>query len=101
MTHRVDITRIRIGQSGPRYRVDYAGRVLVDSSRTPALDACRALLARGVTGLLETYQGGSAFASMRIDIERGAKLTVSEGQKIAPRFTRWAPFNSNVFVEAA
>ena len=53
MSHRIDIEPIRVGDRGYRYRVTFAGSVLIKNTRNPEYDACRALLAKGVTGRLE------------------------------------------------
>ena len=47
--HRIDITLRNHGQSGPHYRVVYAGQILVESTKEPLFDACRALVALGYT----------------------------------------------------
>jgi hypothetical protein len=52
--------------------------VLVEGCLTPALDACRALVVRGITGRFETWREGVPYACMRGDIEKAAKLDVSE-----------------------
>ena len=51
MTHRIQIqpTTIR-GERGQYYRVHYDGSVLIDETWNPELEACRALLARGIVG---------------------------------------------------
>jgi hypothetical protein len=89
--HRITIEPTNLGEGGQRYRVNYAGNVLVDSSRYPEFDACRALLALGLTGKVEVWRPGAAFPAMRIDIERGARLTVSETEDHGPRMVRCRP----------
>jgi hypothetical protein len=66
---------------------------LIESSRVPALEACRALLALGITGKLEVWRPGKAWPDMQLDIEEGAKLTVIETEKEGPRFGWWRPFS--------
>jgi hypothetical protein len=51
---RVDVTADTRGQT---YNVTYNRSLIVTASRTPTLDAARALLARGITGKLEVYGG--------------------------------------------
>jgi hypothetical protein len=82
-----------LGDRGHRYRVTYAGTVLVDGSRNPEFDACRALLAKGIRGKLEIWRKGAAFPAMVLDIEAGARLTVAETEKEGPRVVRWRPFS--------
>jgi hypothetical protein len=45
----VELEPIALTEHGQRYRVTYAGAVLVEGRRNPIFDACRALLARGIT----------------------------------------------------
>jgi hypothetical protein len=90
-THRIIIEPIALGDRGHRYYVSYAGNVLIESCRVPGLDACRALLALGITGKLEMWRPGKAWPDMQLDIERGAQLTVEESDRQAPRFVRWRP----------
>jgi hypothetical protein len=47
---------------------------LVKSSRDPEFDACRAMLARGITGCLQVWRPNAKYAAMHIDIQEGAKL---------------------------
>ena len=72
--HRVDIQLTHYTSTGARYRVTYLGATLVESARDPEFEACRALLARGITGTLVTYSPGGSVPRMRVDIEKGAKL---------------------------
>ena len=89
--HRIDIEVVGLGERGHRYRVTYEGRTLIDSCRVPGLDACRALLAMGITGKLEMWRLGKAWPDMQLDIEGGAKLTVLENENEGPRFAWWRP----------
>lgn len=79
-THRVALERTHIAGTGPRYRVHHAGRVLIESTRDPEFDTCRALKALGLTGIVETfgYPGGKT-CRMRLDIETAAGLRTAEG----------------------
>ena len=90
---RVTIEPAALGERGHRYRVTYAGSILIESSRVPALDACRALLALGITGKLEMWRQDKAWPDMQLEIEGGAKLTVIETEKEGPRFGWWQPFS--------
>jgi hypothetical protein len=82
-----------LGDRGHRYRVTHAGTVLIDGSRNPEFDACRALLARGLRGRLEVWRKGAAFPAMVLDIEAAARLTVAETEREGPRFAPWRPFS--------
>lgn len=92
MTARIEIEPASLGDRGQRYRVLHEGRELVSSSPAPEFDACRALLAIGTTGMLEIWRRGVAYPAMRLDIEKGAKLAVSEGDH-GLRLIRWRPFS--------
>jgi hypothetical protein len=76
---------------GPVYRVTYDGQTLLARCRCPLLDACRALLAKGVTGRLELCSPGSASFDVSIDIEEGAKWTILETETESLRLVRWTP----------
>jgi hypothetical protein len=92
--HRVDIRHTHYASTGARYRVTYLGATLVESAGDPEFEACRALLARGITGTLVTYSPGGSVPRMRVDIELGAKLTTLENAKDGPRLARYRPYTS-------
>ena len=69
--HRIEIERMHYRSTGARYRVTYLGETLIESARDPEFEACRALLANGVTGTLVTYSPGSSVPRMKVDIEKG------------------------------
>jgi hypothetical protein len=91
--YRITIEPVSLGERGRRYRVTYGGSILIEGSRVPVLDACRALLALGITGRLEVWRPGKAWPDMQLEIEAGAKLTVIETEKEGPRFGWWRPFS--------
>ena len=93
MTTRITIEAVSIGHRGQRYRVTHAERVLIESTREPLFDACRALLAQGVAGRLEMWRPGKAHPDMSADIERGAALTVAETAEIGPVIRPWRSFH--------
>jgi hypothetical protein len=95
-THRIDIEPLSLGNRGQRYLVRHAGSVLVESSRNPEFDACRLLLVKGITGMLEVWHTGATFAAMRLDIAKGATLTVEDSDRVGPRFARWRPRSENI-----
>ena len=91
--HRVDIERNGTARlSGQRYRATYEGEVIVVSSKDCEFDACRVLLARGITGKLATYFRGGTLPRMRFDIETGATLTCVENPTVRPVFRTWTPY---------
>lgn len=87
----ITIEPTRCGSRGQLYRVHYEGEVVIASTRVPALDACRALLARGITGRLEVWRAWKTFHDLSVDIEKGARLTVRENAQHGPRFGKWSP----------
>ena len=66
---------------------------LIESTKNPEFDAARALLARGIVGQLEIWRRGASSPAMRLDIEKGARLTVEEGDCEGLRFVRWRPLS--------
>jgi len=92
MAPRVEIIQAGLGSRGLRYSVTYRGAMLVENTRTPAFAACRALLARGITGRLEVWRPGKASADMQLDIETGAGLTISETDAHGLQVVPWRPF---------
>src|SRR5262245_41061940 len=99
--HRVDIQRTHYTSTGARYRVTYLGTTLIESARDPEFEACRALLARGITGTLVTYNPGGTVPRMRVDIEKGTKLSTVENAKDGPRRARYRPHPSSALEEDA
>src|SRR5262249_3849430 len=87
----IEPTSIR-GDKGQYYRVHYEGGVLIDETWNPEFEACRALLARGVTGRLEVWRAGKDYPDMLVrDIAKAAEWTVVENEQHGPRFARWRP----------
>src|SRR5690242_11499679 len=72
--HCIELKLTHNAGTGARYRVTYLGKTLIESARDPEFEACRALLAKGVTGTLVTYSPGSFVPRMRVDIAKGAQL---------------------------
>lgn len=66
------------GRDGYRYSVIHDGKLLVDRSRDPECDAARALLVKGIMGKLVMFDGKTGKPRTIIDIERAARLTVTE-----------------------
>ena len=118
-THRVIIepTTIR-GERGQRYRVHFQDAVLVEETWNPEFEACRALVARGVTGRLEVWRSGAekgpiglfngealpispAYPGLIVpDIEEGARWTVVENDKEGPVIKPWEPFPDHLQPDA-
>lgn len=84
-------TQIGVGARGPYYRVDFEGEVLLARTFKPFHDACRALVAKGLTGPAEHWTNGCL--SMRSHaIERTALFTVTESAAQGPRISKYVPF---------
>jgi hypothetical protein len=88
---RVELEPIGLTQHGRRYRVTYAGETLVEGRRNPIFDACRVLLARGITGRLEVWRRGKTSADMQLDIEQGALFAIRETATESLRLVPWKP----------
>ena len=71
LTYRIDLVERPKGL----YDVYYENLLLVQRSNDPEFDACRKLLKMGVTGVLETYTRGGQVPRMRVDIEKGSRLS--------------------------
>jgi hypothetical protein len=91
---RVELEPIGLTEQGQRYRVTYHGETLVEGRRNPIFDACRALLARGITGRLEVWRRGKTSADMQLDIERGAGLAICETATESLRVVPWRPWRA-------
>jgi hypothetical protein len=89
---RVELEPIGLTEHGRHDRVTYAGETLVEGRRNPIFDACRALLARGITGRLEVWRRGKTTADMQLDIERGAGLAICETATVSLRIVPWQPW---------
>ena len=74
------------GRDGYRYSVICRGELIVDRSRDPECDAARALLARGITGKLTMLDGKTGRPRTIVDIEKAAKVRVSEESRDGLRF---------------
>jgi hypothetical protein len=88
----IEPTSIR-GERGQYYRVYFEGAVLIEDTWNPEFEACRALVARDITGRLETWRAGKTHPDMTVpDIEEGARWTLVENDKDGPVIKRWEPF---------
>jgi hypothetical protein len=88
---RIEVQVIHYGGRVPIYLVMYAGEVLLEHWN-PEFEACRALLARGITGKLETWRPGGTYPALILDIQKAAKLTVEESDTVSVRIVPWKPF---------
>jgi hypothetical protein len=74
------------------YDVLLDGECIVTGSRDPECDLARALLTRGIEGVVEVIDGITGKPRSQVNIETAANLTVEEGRRIGPRFIKWKPF---------
>ena len=71
------------GKNYYTYSVEFAGELIVEGSNNPEHDACRALLANGITGTLLLLDCATGKERSRIDIELGSRWVVSEDSHVA------------------
>jgi hypothetical protein len=88
MTQTINIEVTTINHKDQYYRVWYQDQILIERSRVPEYDACRALLARGITGRLSTYMGNE-YPHLILDIEKAAKWTIREDEHWPPTLVRY------------
>jgi hypothetical protein len=78
-----------------RFRASFDGRVLVEASSTPFLDAARVLAGEGVdpaTRIVMRHEGQS-YDALISTVGAAAKLTVKESTRDGkPRFGNWHPY---------
>jgi hypothetical protein len=77
---------------GQLFNGSVAGRMLVQRSRQPLLDAARVLLAEGVNPWvhLAMHHAGSSVAALAATVGAVARLSVREGKR-PPQFEPWKP----------
>lgn len=81
----------RVSNRGPMFEARFEGGLICVSVQ-PLLDSARVLLARGLCGPLEMWDGVLNYARMRSTIEAAAKLTITEGDR-RPRFITYRSFD--------
>jgi hypothetical protein len=62
-----------------RYQVTFNGEIVVKGSRDPETDLARALLAKGITGMVKVFDANTGKHRTTVNIEKAAKLRVKEG----------------------
>jgi hypothetical protein len=100
-SHCTPITRVYLSDGhfehrrGKTYNVHLgtpAGEKIVANAFDPEYAACRALVARGLTGRLEVWRPGSAFPVVVVpDIAKGARLTIREDARRGPCLVKYRP----------
>ena len=83
------------------YDIIFDGRVIIADSDDPECELARALLAEGITGIVQLLDAETAKPRMLINIEKAAKLTVQENRTRGPRFVKWKadPFPAERFAK--
>jgi hypothetical protein len=89
-----DRVRQRTPYRDRRHRLMHAGEVLLKGCRCPIFEACRALLARGITGRLEVWRPDRPLADVRLNIEKGAGFTVMATEQPTEQRPRPGAFGS-------
>src|SRR5262249_39541357 len=74
------------------YDVTFAGRVIVANSADPETDLARALMAQGITGVVEIIDGRTGKPRSRVNIEPASKVTYREDRGRGPHRQTWRPF---------
>jgi hypothetical protein len=89
--HRIDIALAGYNAKGILWRVVYEGEVILERSRVPSLDACRALVPMGITGKLGVYRNDALQFTIR-DIGEGAEWTVIDSPTRGLYWERYKAF---------
>jgi len=84
------IRKTGVPHSG-RYAVSVDGQKIVANSRDPETDLARALIARGITGMVKLLDADTGKHRSTLNIEKAAKVTVREDRARGPCFTKWRP----------
>jgi hypothetical protein len=87
----IETTPVKHTAKGPVYnaRLHTPHGEIIVSSIEPLFAACRELVKRGITGHVRKFRDGELCAEG--GIERFAKLTVCETDKIGPYLGKWRP----------
>ena len=73
------------------YDVEFDGEVIVKNSKDAECDAARVLLARGIGGKITMVDAKTGNPRTIVNIEKAAKVTISETRSHSPRFVKWTP----------
>lgn len=95
---KITVHPLKVDRRGRPYSVSFDGETIIPKTYNPSHDACRSLTEQGYRGALEVWGQGETYPRMIInDIERAAKLTVSETERHGPRVVRYKPLDRSVF----
>src|SRR5262245_46971727 len=76
----------------PLYDVTFGGKVIVADSADPETDLARALIAQGITGVVEIFDDRTGKPRSRVNIETASKVTFREDRRRGPHRQTWRPF---------
>lgn len=92
---RVFIAPVKLTSRGQGYSVSFNGATIISSTRNPAADACRHLVALGYQGRMEMWDNERPYPRLVFpDIEQAARLAVSEGEHHGPRIVAFKPMSA-------
>lgn len=74
------------------YDVSLGGKVIVADSADPETDLARALMAQGITGVVEIFDDRTGKPRSRVNIEAASKVTFREDRRRGPHRQPWRPF---------
>jgi hypothetical protein len=74
------------------YDVTLRGKVIVADSADPETDLARALMAQGITGVVEIFDDRTGKPRSRVNIEAASKATFREDRRRGPHRQTWRPF---------
>ena len=94
--HRLVLIPGSLGTRGRRYDVQFEGKVVVTGTLMPLLDGCRALAGLGLGGPVELWDSERSYPRLLSTVAAGSLLSVTEGERSAPRFIPWRPFDGAV-----
>jgi hypothetical protein len=81
------IRKTGVRHSG-RYSVTFGGETVVEGSRDPEADLARALLAKGITGIVTILDANTGKHRTTVNVEQAAEIRTEEGP-YGPRFVRF------------
>lgn len=91
---RVFIDPVKITSRGQGYSVSFNSETIINNTRNPAFGACRHLVALGYHGRMEIWDNECPYPRLVFhDIEKAARLTVSETELHGPRIVRCDPMS--------
>jgi hypothetical protein len=71
--------------------VTFDGEVVVKGSRDPETDLARALLAKGITGMVKVLDANTGKHRSTVNIEKAAKL---RADYLRTRFVKWKAYSA-------